>query len=100
MASSEAETPGQNADPPLEAVETQIRQLLLQTYDLEPERLTALRADEPLFGGGLGLDSLDSMTLVIALEDHFGQPLRNDATTRKAFSSLDSLAKHLCSLLS
>lgn len=88
MASSEAD------------ITRQLRELLARTYALEPEKIGTLAPGDALFGGGLGLDSLDSMPLVIALEDQFGVTLHNDAATRKAFASVDSLAKYLCGLLS
>jgi acyl carrier protein len=67
---------------------------------LSAQDLARVDAAAPLFGDALGLDSLDSMALVVALEERFGVTLQNDATTRKAFSTIGSLSKYLAALRS
>jgi acyl carrier protein len=86
-------------EPEIEQVEADLRELLHQTYMLAPERLAVLESGIALFGDGLGLDSLDSMPLVIAIEERFGITLHNDTATRKAFASLGGLARYLAALL-
>jgi acyl carrier protein len=86
-----------NVDP--DQIAAELRQLVGRTYGLPPEALRTLEEPTALYGSGLGLDSLDSMPLVIAIEDHFGIRLQNDAATRKAFSSFGALVRHVTSLL-
>ena len=80
-------------------IEAELRELLADAYAIAPDRMDALGASSALFGDGLGLDSLDSMPLVIAIEDRFGVTLQNDAPTRKAFASLGGLSRHIAELL-
>jgi acyl carrier protein len=80
-------------------IELELREILHELYEIPPEQLEALESGSALFGDGLGLDSLDSMPLVIAIEDRFGVTLQNDATTRKAFASLGGLSRHIAGLL-
>ena len=91
MAASEAE---------IHRVEVELRELLSQAYGLKADDLARVDAAAPLFGDALGLDSLDSLALVVALEERFGVTLQNDATTRKAFGSIGSLSKYLAALRS
>lgn len=46
----------------------------------------------PLFGEGLGLDSIDALELVLGLEQEFGVKVADEEVGVKAFSSVDSLA--------
>jgi acyl carrier protein len=45
----------------------------------------------PLFGEGLGLDSLDAVELVMLLEKHFGVRITDSEIARQAFGSINTL---------
>jgi len=45
----------------------------------------------PLFGEGLGLDSIDALELVVGLEQEFGVQVPDEAVGREAFASIDAL---------
>ena len=72
---------------------------------LKKQLAEALKLDEnvagkidpvaPLFGGGLGLDSIDALELVVMLEKHYGIRILDMEAGRKAFASLDSLAQFI-----
>jgi acyl carrier protein len=51
--------------------------------------------DEPLFGGRLGLDSVDALELVMEIERNFGVQLQDDAESRKVLHSLRTIAEHI-----
>jgi len=61
----------------------------LELEDVDPEQIGA---DDPLFGEGIGLDSIDAVELVVMLERHYGIRLTDMATAKAAFSSVRSLA--------
>jgi len=46
----------------------------------------------PLFGEGLGLDSIDALELVVGLEQEFGVQVPDEAVGREAFASISALA--------
>ena len=46
----------------------------------------------PLFGEGLGLDSIDALELVLGVEQEFGIKIADEEVGVKAFSSVDALA--------
>ena len=48
--------------------------------------------DAPLFGEGLGLDSIDALELVVGLEQEFGVQVPDEAVGREAFASINALA--------
>lgn len=48
--------------------------------------------DLPLFGpGGLGLDSIDALELVVSLEKHFGVTVANSETARQALATVNTI---------
>jgi acyl carrier protein len=49
----------------------------------------------PLFGEGLGLDSIDALELVVGLEQEFGVQVPDEAVGREAFGSIDTLAEFI-----
>ena len=65
----------------------------LSMDDVDPEQIDL---DAPLFGAGLGLDSLDMLELSLAIQQRYGVKLRADDPQNEAiFSSLRSLAAHV-----
>jgi len=61
--------------------------------DISPEEI---RPDAPLYGEGLGLDSIDILEVALAVSKHYGFQLRADnADNVSIFSSLASLTQHI-----
>ena len=61
----------------------------LRLQDLTPEQISD---DAPLFGAGLGLDSIDALELVVMLENHYGIVIKDIEEGRPAFQSVRALA--------
>lgn len=64
----------------------------LKLEDLDPEEI---QEEEPLFGEGLGLDSLDALELVVAIEKNFAVVIENEDQGKEAFVSLGGLARYI-----
>jgi len=65
----------------------------LHLEDVDPERIDVTAA---LFGGGLGLDSLDMLELSLVIQQRYGIKLKADDPHNEAiFASLQSLADHI-----
>jgi acyl carrier protein len=61
----------------------------LSLLDVTPEEIDA---DEPLVGGGMGIDSIDILELVLMLEKDYGVKIETRETGVLAFDSLRALA--------
>lgn len=75
------------------AAEQELAQLLTTTLNLEEVTPTDIEPEEPLFGDGLGLDSIDALELALAISQKYGVQLRSeDEQTREVFFSLRTLS--------
>ncbi len=83
--------PELNADALKETLKKQIVQYL-NLLDIKPEDI---RDDEPLFGGDLGLDSIDSLELVVLLEREYGIKINNPAEGRKILVDVNHMAAYI-----
>ena len=72
-----------------------IKKILVE--DLHLEGLTPGDIDEnaPLFGEGLGLDSLDAVELIVIVQKYFGIEIRNMDEGKAAFQSVHALASYI-----
>ncbi|MDD2053364.1 phosphopantetheine-binding protein [Pseudomonas putida] len=71
----------------------EIKQLIIDALGLEDISAQDIEDDQPLFGDGLGLDSVDALELGLAIQKRYGIKIDADAKdTRDHFSSVTSLA--------
>jgi len=74
----------------------ELRELIINELNLEDVSPEDIKDDEPLFGGGLGLDSIDALELGIVVERKYGVKIKSgDDRNVQIFSSLAALAKHI-----
>ena len=74
-------------------LEQEVAKLVVQTLKLKIAPI-AIQPDQPLFGDGLGLDSIDALELSLAISQTYGYQLRSDDPDIKViFSSLRALTK-------
>ena len=72
-----------------------IKEMIIERLQLEGMTPEDIADDAPLFGDGLGLDSIDALELVIGIEKTFGVRIEDEEVGAKAFSSVDALAAFL-----
>ncbi len=71
-------------------------QLIVESLNLEDVEPSQIDPQAPLFGEGLGLDSIDALELALAISKKYGFKLRSDDENNKqVFSSLRALARHI-----
>lgn len=77
-------------------LQLEIKHLIIDALGLEDIAPEDIAADQPLFGDGLGLDSVDALELGLAVQKRFGIKIdAEDKDTRKHFASVDSLAAYI-----
>lgn len=74
---------------------TRVKQLIIQRLQLEGMTPADIADAAPLFGDGLGLDSIDALELVIGIEKEFGVRIQDEDVGNKAFASVNALVEFL-----
>ncbi|WP_224995974.1 phosphopantetheine-binding protein [Cesiribacter sp. SM1] len=64
----------------------------LNLEDLQPQDISD---NEPLFGGAVGLDSIDALELIVLLEKNYGIRIDNPEEGRRVFQSVGSMASYI-----
>ena len=67
-----------------------VKELIVRRLKLEIDP-QSIDSSAPLFGEGLGLDSIDALELVLGLEQEFGIKAQDEEVGVKAFASVDAL---------
>jgi acyl carrier protein len=76
--------------------ERELARLIVESLHLEDVSPEQIEAEAPLFGDGLGLDSLDMLELAMAIEQKYGVKLRSDdPDNARTFACLRSLSEHI-----
>ena len=76
--------------------ERALAELLVDSLNLEAVAAAGIDPEAPLFGDGLGLDSIDALELSLAISKKYGFQLRSDNDdNRLIFSSLRALSAHV-----
>ena len=81
--------------PAVVSMEDEVARLVVETVHLEigPDEIDPAA---PLFGEGLGLDSIDALEIALAISQRYGFQLKSDdERNHKIFASLRSLAAHI-----
>ena len=74
----------------------QIKELIINSLELEDVKVEDIVDSDPLFREGLGLDSIDALELGVAIKKKFGVKLSaNNADNKKHFASVDALAAYI-----
>jgi acyl carrier protein len=70
-----------------------LKELLIERLKFEDMTPEDIGDDEPLFAGGLGLDSIDALEIVVMLETEFGIKVKNESAARDYFRSVSTLTE-------
>ncbi|CAM4160013.1 MULTISPECIES: phosphopantetheine-binding protein [Shewanella] len=78
------------------SLQNEIKQLIIDCLDLEDVSIEDIDTDAPLFGDGLGLDSIDALELGLAIKKQFDVKIEaNSEATKAHFYSVASLASFI-----
>ncbi len=80
----------------MEDLKQQIKELIISSLELEDTKPEDIKDDAPLFGTGLGLDSIDALELGVALKKKFDVKLSAESEDSKEhFASVNALAEFI-----
>ena len=72
-----------------------IKRLLVTELNLKGRDPETIEDDGPLFGGGLGLDSLDALQLAMSIEEKLGVRIPEGDEARAVFRSVSAIAEYV-----
>ena len=78
-----------------EALKEQLKSQIIQFLNLTDLTPADIKDDEPLFGDGLGLDSIDSLELIVLLKKEYGISINDPKEGRKALTDINTMADYV-----
>ena len=82
------------------ALRLDLKRLIVDSLRLEGLTPDKIADDSPLFGTGLGLDSVDALELVVAIEQAYGISIQSHEVDKAVFTSVASLGAFVARTLS
>ncbi len=83
--------------PPLDELMPEVAALIVEALNLEVQP-GEIGPDDPLYGDGLGLDSIDMLEIALVISKRYGFQLKSDNdNNEKIFASLRALSMHIAS---
>ena len=79
----------------MEALIHELKEEIIKVLNLEGMKPEDINNDAPLFGNGLGLDSIDALELIVLLEKNYGIKLEDPSKGREIFGSINIFAKYI-----
>tara|TARA_R110002167_G_scaffold163242_15_gene360009 strand:- start:1577 stop:1834 length:258 start_codon:yes stop_codon:yes gene_type:complete len=68
---------------------------IIAQLNLEEVTVDEIADNDPLFGDGLGLDSIDALELIVMLDKDYGIKLADPKEGRKIFESVETMANYI-----
>ncbi len=78
-----------------ESIHERLKQIIVETLNLDDVVPEEIANDEPLFETGLGLDSIDVLELVVRIEKEYQVKIENSEAAKQALQSVNSLATYI-----
>ncbi len=79
----------------MEALIAQLKQEIIEALNLEDLTPADIENDAPLFGEGLGLDSIDALELIVLMERNYGIRLKEASEGKAIFKSVSVMAEYI-----
>lgn len=80
----------------MDELKQEIKELIISSLELEDVKPEDIKDDAPIFGTGLGLDSIDALELGVAIKKKFGVKLSAESEdSKKHFASVNALAEFI-----
>lgn len=79
----------------MEEMILKLKQEIIEVLNLEDITPQDIDNDAPLFGDGLGLDSIDALELIVLIEKYYGIKLQDPAKGKDIFKSINVMAEYI-----
>lgn len=79
----------------METLILELKKEIIEVLNLEELKPEDIDENSPLFGEGLGLDSIDALELIVLMEKNYGIKLNNAAEGREIFKSIRIMAEYI-----
>ena len=79
----------------MEALKTQLKKQIIESLNLQGMKPEDIDDQAPLFGDGLGLDSIDSLELMVLMERNYGIKIEDAREGRKVLNSVQTMAEYI-----
>ena len=79
----------------MEEMILKLKQEIIEVLNLEDVKPEDIDNDAPLFGEGLGLDSIDALELIVLMEKNYGIKLQDPAKGKEIFKSINVMSDYI-----
>ena len=79
----------------MEELKAELKSKIIEVLNLEDLAVDDINDNDPLFGEGLGLDSIDALELIVLLGKDYGIKLTDPKDGKAIFQSIDSMASYI-----
>ena len=79
----------------MEALKQELKENIIEQLNLEDISIEEIGDNDPLFGDGLGLDSIDALELIVMLDKDYGIKLTDPKEGKTIFESVEVMANYI-----
>jgi acyl carrier protein len=79
----------------MEQLTLNLKKQIIEVLNLNHLKPEDIKSDQPLFGDGLGLDSIDALELIVLLQQQYQIKLADPQEGPKIFQSVNSMAEYI-----
>ena len=77
----------------MDALKLELKERIINALNLEDISIEDIQDNDPLFGDGLGLDSIDALELIVLLDKEYGIKLADPKQGKEIFQSVETMAQ-------
>ncbi len=79
----------------IQEIKNTLKKQIIEELNLQEIKPEDIEDDAPLFGDGLGLDSIDALELVVLMEKYYGVKIMDETVGRKVLASINTMAEYI-----
>ncbi len=79
----------------IQEIKDTLKKQIIEELNLQEMKPEDIEDDAPLFGDGLGLDSIDALELVVLMEKYYGVKILDETVGKKVLASINTMAEYI-----